>query len=132
MSITIGTVTINRNPSIGTVWHNERMNQETGITADGGRVTYDNGPTLLLGTIILRGVAKSEGDSLLTYLSGTAVFGKNSFTITPPTGCDLGAGSGTAVTSAYWNGGNTTEGFLDMSPNSALYTITFPYWKLVS
>jgi len=131
MAITIGSVTINRNPSNQTTWHNERLNQITLKTADGGRATYDNGPTILRGNIVLNLVVKSEGDSLRTYLTGTAVYGKNSFTITPPSNTNLGSGTGTAVTTAYFDGGDSLEGVFQPSANGLLYTINFPYWKNV-
>lgn len=131
MSTTIGSVTINRNPAIGTIWHNERLNQYTLTTVDGGRATYDNGPTILRGTLALRLVAKSEGDSLRTYLTGTAVYGKNSFTITPPSNTDLGSGDGVALTNCYYDGGESLEGILTLTPNGAYYTINLPYWRYV-
>jgi len=125
MSIIFGSVTINRNPSVDSKWHNERLNQYTEETADGGRVTYDNGPTITKGTIIIRNVAKTEADNLATYLTGTAIYGKNSMTIDPPANTDLGAGAGTAIT-AYYDGGNTLEGVFQMI-TATLYNINFPY-----
>jgi hypothetical protein len=130
MAITIGTVTINRNPVPRHNWSKQRYNQYTRITADGGRKTYDNGPTVLTGTLVLKAVAKSEGDILRTYITDTAVFGKNSFTITPPANTDLGAGDGVAITTAYFEG-DSLEGVFQLSPNGLLYTITLPYWKLL-
>ena len=132
MATTIGTVTINRNPSIESSWYNDRMNQYTVVSADGTRTTYDNGPTILKGVLVLKLVAKSEGDSLRTYLTGTAAYCQNSFSITPTTNTDLGSGAGVAVTSAYYDGGNTLDGVFQLSPNGTMYTITFPYWKKVT
>ena len=129
MAITFGNVTINRNPSVQSRWWKERLNQKTMITADGGRATYDNGPTLLRGVIVLNLVLKSEGDALRTYITDTAVYGKNSFTIDPPANTDLGSGTGTDVTTAYYDGGLSLEGLFEPSANGLLYTINFPYWK---
>jgi len=129
MATVIGSVTINRNPSIESTWSKERMNQYVDMAADGTRIAYDNGPTLLRGTLVLKLVLKSEGDSLRTYITDTAIYGKNSFTIDGPDNTDLGAGTGTSVTSAYFDGGNNLDGVFELSPNGLLYTIRMPYWK---
>jgi len=128
MSISIGTVTITRNPSFGTDWSKDRLNQYTQGTADGGRNTYDNGPNILKGTIVLRNVSKANGDALRTYLTDTAIFGKNSFTITPPASTDLGSGVGTAVTLAFYDGGTNLDGVFEyIAPG--IYNINLSYWK---
>ena len=128
MSITIGSVTINKNPAYGTQWHKIRLNHKSRLVADGTRRTYDNGPEIIKGTIILRNVLKSEGDSLRTYLTDTAIYQKNSFTITPPANTDLGAGVGTALTGCYYDGGNNIDGVFEyIAPGK--YNIKFPYHK---
>lgn len=129
MSITIGTVTISRNPSTSSKHWTERYNQRTQLTADAGRATYDNGPSVLRGVLVINGVSQADKLSLETYLKSTAIFGKNSFTITPPSNTDLGGGIGTALTSAYYDGGESDEGVYEMAGTSELWTITFPYWK---
>jgi hypothetical protein len=130
MAITIGTVTISRNPSYSSEWWSERINQETIITADAGRATYDNGTEIIRGTLVLQNVSKAEGDALMAYITDTAIFGENSFTITPPTNTDVGAGVGTALTDAYFDGGTSLQGVFEfIAP--ALYNIKFSYWKKV-
>lgn len=129
MSITIGTVTIARNPFHPLDWYPVRFNQSSVECADAARAVYDNGPTVIKGTIILKGVLKSEGDALRTYLTGTAIFEKNSFTITPPANTNLGAGDGVALTSAYYDGGPTLEGVFTLT-GGGLYDIAFPYRKV--
>jgi len=128
--ITIGTVTINKNPAYGTVWWNIRFNQKTIITADATRKTYDNGPEIILGIIFIRNVVKSEGDSLRNYITDTAIFGKNPFTITPPPATDLGNGDGNALSVAYYNGGRDLKGVLELI-RPQRYNIKFPYWYKV-
>ena len=131
MSITIGTVTITRNPSYGKSWWNSRPGQDKIITADGGHVVYDSGFNELKGVIVLNNVSKAEGDSLRTYITGTAVYEQNSFTITPPANTDIGGGVGTALTSCYFDGGSDLDGVFEfVAPGS--YNIQFPYWKKVT
>lgn len=130
MSFIIGSVTINKNPALGTDWWPERMNQKTIITADAGHVTYDNGPNVIRGIILIRNVVRTEGDSLIAYVRDTAVFQKNSFTIniSTLTNTDLGAGKGTNITTVYWAGGNTLKNYFRFSlPDN--YEVRFPYWK---
>ena len=128
MAIDIGSVTINKNPAFGTNWATEVINQHTRMTATADRVTYDSSSKIIRGTILLKNVAKSEGDSLRTYLEDTAEYGLNSFTIDPPAGVDLGAGDGTALTLCFYDGGPTLEGVFDLIP-PGFYNITLPYWK---
>ena len=125
--ITIGSVTINKNPSYGTKWAPVRFNQSTIITANASWKTYDNGPEVIIGEIFLRNVLKSEGDSLRDYLTYTAIFGKNSFTITPPDYTDLGKADGVALTNAYFNGGKDLAGVFELI-RPQRYNIKFPYW----
>jgi len=128
MSIIIGTETITKNPAFGTIWQIMRLNQETLITADGGHVTYDNGPNILIGSILIKNVSKTEGDNLRDFIKDTAIFQKTSFTIDPPAATDLGEGDGTAIATAFFNGGNDIERVFEyIAPGR--YNITFPYWK---
>ena len=131
MSIIIGTQTITRNPSLGTVWNVRRINQSTVQLADGSWVTYDNGANILMGTIQLKNVSGAQAESFRTWLISTAVFEKNSFTITPPANTDLGSGDGVAITTAFYDGGPTTDGVLFFAGNSNTYDITFPFKKVL-
>jgi len=131
MSVVFGqggsAVTITKNPVYPLNWYFKRYNQYAVETADAGFVVYDNGPNLIFGTLIIRNVAKSEGDDLRDYLKDTAVFQQTSFLITPESGGDtnLGKGDG-AVIGVYYNGGPDLDGvFTLVSPG--YYTITLPY-----
>ena len=68
MSMTIGGITINRNPVYPLDPYSVRWNQKSVDTADAGRATYDNGPNVIYGTLLLKSVAKSEGDALKTFI----------------------------------------------------------------
>lgn len=131
MSTIIGTVTINRNPSNESDFWKIRLQQDLVRTADGGRAVYDSGPTELHGVLVIANVAKSEADSLRTYLVSTAVYQKNSFTITPPSGVDIGGVDGVALSTCYFDGGDTIEGVLQPQTPRTLYTIRLPYMKVV-
>jgi hypothetical protein len=122
------TATISRNPSHPLDWYPMRYNQSSTPTADGAKATYDGGPTVIKGTLIFNGVDFAEGVALRTWLITYAVYEKNSFTITPPGSTDIGAGAGTALTTAYFNGGNSLEGVFVMT-GGGLWNITFPYRK---
>jgi hypothetical protein len=125
MSTVIGSVTINKNPNYPCNWWIHRLNQFSIMTADGSHKTYDNGPSLVKGILILRHVVKSEGDSLRTYLESTAYMGKVSFTITPPANTNLGKGDGTAITVYYDGGASLEEVFTLIAPGH--YDINIPY-----
>jgi len=126
MSIIIGTVTINRNPVYPLDPYQERYNQSALDMADASIKVYDGGPTVVHGKLIIKGVLKSEGDSLRTYLTDTAIFQKNTFTITPPSNTDIGGGTGTALQNCTFDGGNDLKGVFVLVPPGR-YDIEFPY-----
>lgn len=126
MSITIGTVTISRNPVYPLDVYPERYNQIKLDMADAAIKVYDNGPTVIHGKIILKGVLKSEGDALRTYLTDTAIFQKSTFTITPPSNTDVGAGDGAALSNCSYDGGADLKGIFVLVPPGR-YDIEFPY-----
>ncbi len=127
MSIQIGTVVITKDPSFKTDWWPKRFNQFTIVTADAGRVTYDNGPDVVQGMLVIKNVAKSEGDSLRTFLTDTAVFGLNFFQLIPPPITDLGRGPGVLLNNVFFIGGTNLKGVLDLKPPS-FYDVSLPYW----
>ena len=130
MSTVIGSVTISRNPSASSDWGTVRLNQSTVRTADGGTCTYDNGPEEIRGVLFIRNVPKAEKDSLMSYLRNTAIYGLNSFTITPPSGTDIGAGNGVALSNCYFDGDPTLEGVFTWNP-PGVFDVKLPYRKLV-
>jgi len=115
MSTVIGTETITKNPAFGTQFWSVRFNQYKVETADGGWVVYDNGPTLIEGILLLKNVSKTESDDLRTFLTGTAVYQKTSFIITPPSATDLGKGDGAAIT-VFYSGGPDLQGVFNFIP----------------
>lgn len=127
MAIVIGSVTINRNPAYPLDWFSKRFNQSKDDTADGGHIVYDNGPSVVLGTILIKNVIRSEAESLRTYLEGTAVYQLNSFTMTPVSGgeTDLGKGQGTAI-QVFFDGGSDLSGVFSLRAPD-LFDIQFPY-----
>ena len=129
MSMTIGGITINRNPVYPLDPYSVRWNQKSVDTADAGRATYDNGPNVIYGTLLLKSVAKSEGDALKTYLLSTAIFGKSSFVLSPPSNTDLGKGDGVNIT-VFYSGGNSLEGVFNLIP-PRLYDIAIPYREAI-
>lgn len=127
MSIQIGSVTLNRNPAYPLNWFTKRFNQDKVETADGGWVAYDNGPNVILGSVLIKNVARSEAESLRTYLRDTAKFQLNSFTITPKAGgeTDLGKGQGNPI-QAFYDGGPDFSGVFQLRAPD-LYDIQLPY-----
>jgi hypothetical protein len=131
MAVTIGSVIINKNPANASHHWNERLNQITLTAADGSRITYGTGPNVLKGLLVIINVDTTEGETLITYLRDTAVFGANSFTIVPPTGVNLGSGSGTSITTAYFDGGTDLSEVLQYKTPRTLCDIRLPYYKVL-
>jgi hypothetical protein len=131
MSVSIGTVTISKNPANTSRHWNERLNQITLTAADGSRTTYGAGPNVLKGMLVIINVDTTEGEALITYLRDTAVFGANSFTIAPPSGVNLGSGVGTSITTAYFDGGTDLSDVLQYKTPRTLCDIRLPYYKVL-
>lgn len=124
------TVTVNRNPSYDSDFSFRRANQYSQETVDGALKTYDGGPNILIGEIVLRNVSKAEGDALRNFIKTTVLFELYQFTITPPANTDIGGGVGTALTTVNFAGGQDLKGLFKYSAPGT-YTITIPYRKVV-
>jgi hypothetical protein len=123
-------VTIHKNPSFSSDYFPRRLNHKTISSADGGRATYDNGPEEIIGVLVIKNVNDTDKAALETFLRQTAIYGLNSFSITPPSNTNVGAGKGVALASSYYNGGNTLEGVFTHNPPD-IWDIKLPYRKLV-
>jgi len=131
MSITfaltsIDFATVSKNPCYPLDWAMERYNQSALETADGGLAVYDNGPSVVRGTINIKSVSKSEGDALRTFLTTSAICQKNAMTITPPANTDLGNGNGVAITNVNFDGGQSLAGVFTLIP-PGIYDVSIPY-----
>lgn len=123
------TVTISKNPSFGSEFYFDRKNQSIEETVDGTLRVYDAGPTILMGNIILKYVSKTEGDALISFIKSTIVFSKETFTIDPPAGTDLGGGAGIDIQSCNLVETSIKGMFEYISPG--VYNINIPYRKVV-
>ncbi|MCP4986220.1 MAG: hypothetical protein GY928_09190 [Colwellia sp.] len=111
MSITIGNITINRNPNQDEEpFHEVREGQLSQRLEDGSFITFDSGRTVVNGTLVLDQVLQSEADELRAYIKNTIVFQRFNFSIAPPSFYDCGLGDGVEVTNCTLLGGPTTSG----------------------
>jgi len=110
----------------GTDWFSNRLNQTTVETADGGMVTYDAGPTVCHGVLVLKNVSYTDGQALLHWLKAHILYAKYQFTVAAVANVDLGKGKNTALTIVNWDGGRSTSGLLEyVAPGQ--YNVRFPY-----
>ena len=123
-------VTINKNPSYDSKYYTVRKNQYSQETVDGVLKVYDGGPSVVYGTVVLKNVAKAEGDALMSFIKSNLVFQLNTFTIAPPANTDLGNGVGTSLTSCNFDGGQSLDGVFEFIPPGK-YNINFPYRKVL-
>jgi len=127
--------TITKNPTYPRKWWTDRYNQYFRETADGGTATYDNGPNIIKGILVINNVPKDEVDNATTglrkFLRDTVIFQQNSFVITPPTNTDLGKGDNTNIT-VFYNGGPTLDGVFTFIRPGTFYDIVLPYREDVS
>lgn len=122
-----GTVTINRNPQYGSAFWSVRWNQYSMDTADGSRVTYDNGPEIIEGIIFFRNVDFTEGQDLYDFVTDTIVFSLNQFNVTNnTTNTDIGKGAGVNLTSCNWDGSPDLKGIFTLH-KPRVWDIKFPY-----
>lgn len=109
----------------GTNFSDGRYNQTSNRTADGTLVTYDTGLSVVTGEILMKGVTYTEGDAFRTWLHEEAIFALTSFTITPPSGLDLGKGEGVAIADCNFVGQHDKGIFKLVVPGH--FKIKFPY-----
>jgi len=127
MSITIGTVVINRNPEHSTDFGKTKESQLSNELEDGSNDVYGSGITIIRGTIIVKYVKKEEAEALRDYITTKANFTTNSFQIVPPSFIDLGLGDGVTLENAYYTGGPDSRDFMKKAGFLGRYDIEFPY-----
>lgn len=115
MAITIGTVQFSQGADPASVFHVARPGMVRNMTASGTPLIQDNGRSCLIGSIILRFVPKAKTDEFRNWLMNTAKFGQNTFTITPDSFMDIGAGAGVALDNCQWDADPTTDGVIQPS-----------------
>ena len=119
-------VTVSAAVVYGTDWSDNRLNQFELLTADGVDVVYDDGPTQAHGVLVMKGLSYTDGDALRTWLKTKAIYALNTFSISALANTDLGKGKNTIITSARWDGGQSTSGaFSLVAPGN--YDVNFPY-----
>jgi len=119
--------TISKDPSFPTTFFEVRLNHIAGETADGGRITYDVGPTKIAGNMIWKNVVASEANALRTFLKTRAEFSKNPFTINISdfSNLDIGAGAGVNLTTVHFPNTSLKNIFKPRPPGN--FDITLPY-----
>jgi len=107
-------------------FHDERHNQFLKKTAEGMAIAYDiSGTNIIEGIIVIKNVSYADGELLRTWLYEKAVFQLNSFSVTTPSGVDLGEGKGASLTNVNFNKKNDSGVFRYIEPG--IYKIKFPY-----
>jgi hypothetical protein len=109
----------------GTGYNVKRINQSRRETIDGGDLVFDSGPNIGYGTIILKNVSYENGELFRSYLRNNLNFMRTLFTITPPTGLNLGNGRGIMISYCRLLK-STDDGIFDfVAPG--VYNITLEY-----
>lgn len=96
----------------GTNWYPVRLNQSSVLTVDGTRSTFDIGPTMIKGNILIKGATPIDGSYLLRdFFSIEIMFKRNSFYVyqfdnnynafPEGVGVDLGVGKGKTISQVY-------------------------------
>lgn len=103
-----------------------RCNHQTVETADGALKAYDFGPTVIKGSLLMKGISKVNGTAFRSFIEYTLFYGLNAFSIDALVNQDLGSGPNTALTGVKYDGGRTLEGVLTLvAPGT--FNINFPY-----
>jgi len=77
--------------------------QTRGETQGGGAKVYDYGVNVYHIIIELRVKTAAKIAELRSFFMSTTTFSKETFTITPDPGHDIGAGAGAAITARLWD-----------------------------
>ena len=119
-------VTVTGQVVYGTIFEDERWGQHSLRVGDGSLVTYDNaGINVVNGEIRIKAVEYANGEELRTWIREKAVYKLNQFTITTPSGVDLGNGKGNSLLNVNYDKFDMKGIFKFKAPG--LYDIIFPY-----
>lgn len=127
MSIQIGTVDINVNPSHESRFDYRKQSQMTTEFEDGTFETFASGRTMIDTTLILDYVSEDDFNSLMNWLNNTVLYSRVSFTVTPPAFFDLGLGKGVAVTNATYTGPPNTKELYTPVGRLGRKNVIFPF-----
>ena len=109
MSIEIGTVTIDVNPTHDTRFDYRKQAQLTNEFEDGTFETFTSGRTMIDVVLVIEYVSEDNFNDLIQWLTDTVLFSRFTFTVTPPSHLNLGLGDGVAITNATYTGPPNTK-----------------------
>lgn len=110
MSIQIGSVNIDVNPTHDTRWDFRKQSNLTNEFEDGTFETFASGRTMIDVTLVMEYVSEDDWSDLVNWLNNTVLYSRFTFLVTPPSHLDLGLGKGVAITNATYTGpANTRE-----------------------
>lgn len=130
--ITIGTQEIDRGIEHSSQFWVKRINQISQETSAGSLIVFDNSVSVIEGIINIRLMTKTMADDFRNWLINTIRFQRFSFTITPESYDDVGAGIGVALTECNYAGGTSTESVLKPLGKANKFNLEFPYRAIIT
>lgn len=109
MSITIGDVTINTNPSNLSRVDYRKQSQITNELENGSFETFSSGRTMIDVTLIFDYIKPDEFDNFISWITNKINFSRFTFEVAPPSHFSIGAGNGVAVSNCTYNGPPNTK-----------------------
>jgi hypothetical protein len=127
MSIQIGTVNINVNPTHESRFDYRKQSQLTNEFEDGTFETFASGRTMIDVSLNLDFVSNEDWDDLISWLNDTVLYSRFTFTVTPPVSLDIGLGLGVAVTNATYTGPANTKDLYTPVGRLGRKNVIFPF-----
>ena len=107
-------------------WYN-RLNNSSKLTVSGLVKSYDSGPTMLHGILVLQFVSKSDADALRTWIDTGIRYQLKPFSLISDSVTDLGLGIGSTITYAKLDGTADTSAIITPRSRPDKFDISFPY-----
>jgi hypothetical protein len=130
MSITLtasSSVTISRNLDPSSSHYFERLNHFAKRSVSGNILSYDSGPTLLHGKLVIKFVSRSEAMALRAWINDVIRFGLKAFAISANSYDDLGLGLGVSITWCKLDSTASTADLIVPRGVGDKWDITIPY-----
>lgn len=130
MSITLtgtSSITISRDLDPSSTFYRDRLNHFSRRTVSGNIITYDSGPTLLHGKLVLKLVGHAEAKALQNWINDDIRYCLKPWAISANAWDDLGMGLGIAILICKLDSLTSTEDILKHRGPGSKWDVSLPY-----
>lgn len=120
-------LSINRNCDPSSTHKLERLNHYSHMTVGGNILTYDSGPSILRGVLVLKYVSHSDAIAFRNFVNDDLRYSLKQFSIEASSVDDLGLGKGVSLSTCKLDGVTDTGALMEPRGVGDKWTIKIPY-----